>query len=212
MTLPLWCCLPLSSVTCGRILKCHKFAYKGKTPPIRSQPSRPHGTDIQICSNEWQATERTSTYSPPYLYCTVRHNISSAGDTIIALTRVMLPSERTDMGAPYQMQVDATTSAKLNKTAADIVAATPMKPRRKPGPKEDWSKRREDLESDPMVAELTPISVKCRHCGDWITLDPRRKYYPFNWIKHRGRCNGKSKKKRVTKRTQVIVHFHSEHD
>ena len=103
------------------------------------------------------------------------------------------------------MQVDATKSAIDNNTAANIVAATPKKPRKKPGPEEDWTKRKEVLESDPMVEDLTPISVKCGRCGDWITLDTRRKYYPANWIKHRGRCNGKSKKKRVTKRTQVIV-------
>jgi hypothetical protein len=114
------------------------------------------------------------------------------------------------MGPPVTQQInaDATTSGRISTTATNIVAPESTKGYRRRGPKiiAKERKRQADLEADPLAIVVTPTSVLCGRCNNWISLDGRGRFYPDLWIKHRGKCDGKERKKRVA-RTQVIVCF-----
>jgi hypothetical protein len=108
---------------------------------------------------------------------------------------------------PFQINVDATTSVKLNKNATNVVAPTPTKGYKRRGPKIllKERKRRLDLEADEWTAEVTAKSVQCVGCEGTFTLDTRqrRNYYPWNWIKHRLECT--EIKRKIALRAEVIV-------
>lgn len=50
------------------------------------------------------------------------------------------------------------------------------------------SERRANLEADEWTCEVQADGVRCKGCGGWYVIDPRAKFYPSNWKKHRDRC------------------------
>ena len=51
--------------------------------------------------------------------------------------------------------------------------------------------RRALLESDECISQVEPHRVLCTICQQWIKLREEKDYVPYNWFKHKAKCERK---------------------